>query len=213
MGMVMRYQAIRNALMGEQGSTGLDRAVFHALLCRLVVVWARDGVYRLGGTQEALDKFALWAESELPEGVNWGPELPPNPPALQIEVGPERESPRRMWLHTGEPDAPNLVARAIDAGLSVVESDSVGRFLITGPSQRQVHWVMFSQQATREQALQIMQATEEMLRAEDNGPPPITVALPDRETLSSITRDEHGQIASVVQVTRDVPPTAGEGTN
>jgi len=208
-----RYAAPHNALTGVQGSAGLDQAVFFAVIFGCTVKWPRDGVYRVQGNDEQRQALADWVHSKKPEGVSFGPEMPPSPGELVIQLQTERESPRRMWLHMNGPDVPRLIARAIDCGLSVCETESVGLFLITGPSQRQVKWVMYMQKATREQALQIMQATEEMLVAEDNGPPPITVALPDRETLSSVSRDEHGQIASVVQITRDVAPTAGEGTN
>lgn len=195
--------------MGEQGSAGLDVAVFHAVLFAMWPERVRDGLYRLHpSNDERRQQFADWLQEAKPEGVTLGAEMPPHPPHLRIEVQPERESPRRMWLHTGEADAPRLIARAIDAGLSVREVETVGLFLMTGPSQRQVHWVMYSQRATREQALQIMGATEEQLRAEDTGPPPITVALPDRETLSSITRDSSGNILSVVQTSRDLPAAA-----
>ena len=200
------YQtAAKWKLTGDAGSKNLDLLVCFCVSIGLAVTHIRPGSYRVWGPVEALGKVVEWVDHYKPAGpLSFNVEQPPERLSLKFEVTPDREPVRFAEVH-GQDGSERLVARAIDAGLTL-SCIGVGHFKVTGQTRKHVAWLMATLGVPAARALELLGLTAEQAAAEDAAAPmpAINVVLPVRETASVIQRDHRGDITRLVQTERTV---------
>jgi len=191
-------------LTGAAGSKNLDLLVTFCVTVGLSVEPIEPGAYRVWGAIRAVQKAVDWVKHHNPAGpLSLDFEQPPDRPKLKFEVTPRRAPPRVAVIH-GNEESERMVARAIDAGLTVW-CVGIGRFKVTGQTRDHVAWMQALFAVDRGRALQIMNLTDAEAAAEDSDAPPlaVNVVLPPRVTTSDITRDRAGDITQIRQLERD----------
>lgn len=192
-------------LTGDAGSKNLDLLVCFCVSIGLAVTHIRPGSYRVWGPIETIGKVAEWVAHYRPAGpLSFAVEQPPERLNLRFEVTPDRAPVRFAEIH-GQDESERLVARAIDAGLSV-RCVGVGHFHATGQTRRHVAWLMVAFEVPTARALELLDLTAEQATAEDAAAPmpAINVVLPKRETLTEIGRDQRGDITRLTQTEKTV---------
>ena len=179
----------------------LNEALAFAIDVGLQAECLPDGSYRLNGPLASVQKVIEWIEHFKPAGpVCVTVERPPESSLVKFTVAPRTAPVRSATIHSAK-DYARLVAFAVDAGLSVT-CVGLHRYAVRGATRDQVRWLAAALEITTAQALERMGLNEAQAAAEDSGPPPITVNLPTRETVSEVERDREGNIRSVRQIER-----------
>lgn len=192
-------------LTGPDRSLNLDQIVKFSVVVGLGVTRVSAGAYRLTGPLEAIQSVEAWIEEYKPAGpIVLGIEGAPETTTLRFEVIPDRSPPRRATIH-GQTQPERVVARAIDAGL-IVTRLGIERYDVRGQTRQHLAWLMDLFEVPLARALEILNLTPEQAAAEDAAAPlpVINVALPTREIVSAIARDQDGNITSVKQTERTV---------
>lgn len=192
-------------LEGVAGSIDLDRLVAFCITIGLGVEFIEPGAYRITGQLEGFHKVAEWVNHYKPAGpLTFNAEQPPPGQRLQFKVAARVAPPRSAVIH-GQHEPERSVARAIDAGLTVV-CIGIDRFHVAGPTRCHIAWMQALFEVKRPRALEILNLTEAQAVAEDSDAPPVAVnvVLPVRETASVIKRDSRGDITEVKQIERTV---------
>ena len=200
-----RYsQIVRYELAGPIGQN-LDLAVAFAVDIALPVEPIGAGRYRLAGAYALVEKVREWVATYASAGsIGIEVERPPESRSVRFKALPARPSARTATIH-GQ-NSHDLVARAVDAGLSVA-CVGLQRYTVTGPTLTQAHWLATCLQIQVAQALEKMGLTTESAAKEDAAAadlPPISINLPVRETTSVIDRDRAGDITRITQTERSV---------
>jgi hypothetical protein len=173
---------------------------FHELVAVLImagfkVEFVAAHCFRVIAEPARLEEFKEKFEKNFP--ARFRREPVPDSAVLTLFVSTAPVSPRVTILH-GRGDGLRALALALALRLRV-RPIGVHRYEVTGSTACQIDWLSRFLKKSRQETLQVMQITEEQAAAEDRGPAPIEIALPDRRTTSIIDRDRDGNIAKVVQ--------------
>lgn len=192
----------RLVLRGAPGAE-LDRLIYDAIGAGLSLTFAAPGMYRVNGSSEAID--ALRVHAALTGAYFVEPEpAPVGAVNLSARMTYARPFARTTAVAT---DQPGVVARAVDAGLTVTP-EGAGAFAVTGLSSVQMRWMATALSRPESDVLAMWNVTPATIAAEDQAALTAHVsiaAMPNRETVTAVQeRDDDGAPVTYTQTQRTV---------